>query len=106
MIKNTTQEQFQKDVLENDKLVVVDFWAPWCVPCKQLLPIIEEVSNQYNESQVCFYKLNADEAKEIITRFSIRSIPTIMLFKDGMFYGQLTGLQSSLKIKELIDNNI
>lgn len=106
MLKETTQEQFQKDILENDKLVLVDFWAPWCIPCKQMLPIVEEISKKYSEDTVCFYKLNADEAKEITTRFSIRSVPTIMIFKDGMFYGQLTGVKTISNIKELIDSNI
>ncbi len=76
-----TDDKFESEVLKSDKPVVVDFWAEWCGPCKQFGPVFEAVSN--NVEGVTFAKVNIDENPESPTRFGIRSIPTMLMFKNG-----------------------
>ena len=71
------------DTIKNNEVVVVDFWAPWCGPCRMIAPIIEEVSEEYKEKGVVVGKVNTDEAPEIAGQFGIRSIPTVIFFKNG-----------------------
>ena len=73
---------FEEKVLKSEKPVLVDFWAPWCMPCRMVGPIVEELSNQF-EGQAGFAKVNVDEAPDVAARFGIRSIPTLMIFKSG-----------------------
>jgi len=71
------------DTVKNNEVVVVDFWAPWCGPCRMIAPIIEELSEEYKEKGVVVGKVNTDEAPEIAGQFGIRSIPTVIFFKNG-----------------------
>ncbi len=71
------------DTIKNNEVVVVDFWAPWCGPCRMIAPIIEELSEEYKEKDVVVGKVNTDEAPEIAGQFGIRSIPTVIFFKNG-----------------------
>lgn len=73
---------FVTEVEESDGLVVVDFWAPWCAPCRMVAPVIEELAREY-EGTVKFVKVNVDESPGVASRYGIRSIPTIGIFKDG-----------------------
>lgn len=77
-----TDTNFQETVLDNGKLSVVDFWAPWCGPCKMVGPIIEELSKEY-DGQVSIGKVNVDENPEISQKYGVRNIPTILFIKDG-----------------------
>lgn len=87
-----TDENFQEEVLDSKGLVLVDFWAPWCAPCRMLGPIIEEVADDAKESvKVC--KMNVDENREFPMKYGIMSIPTVMLFKDGELAESMIGLQ-------------
>ena len=79
---NVTDENFEAEVLKADKTVVVDFWAEWCGPCKQVAPILEEISNEMKD-QVIVAKHNIDEQPNQPTKWGIRGIPTMLLFKDG-----------------------
>lgn len=97
-----TDQNFQKDVLENKMPVVVDFWAPWCGPCRMVGPIIEELAKEY-EGKMVVGKMNADENPEITGKFNIMSIPTIMVFKDGQPVKAIVGAQGKDSYKKVFD---
>ncbi len=81
MIVELTDSDFQKEVLDYKGLVLVDFWAPWCGPCRVLGPIIEELANEREDVKVC--KMNVDQNNETAQTYGIMGIPTVILFKDG-----------------------
>jgi thioredoxin 1 len=98
-----TDQDFRQVVLESEVLVVVDFWAPWCAPCRMVSPIIEELADEYRE-QVVVGKMNVDENPETSSQFGVMSIPTVMLFKNGKSVASLVGAQSKGNYKKMIDD--
>ena len=95
MAQEVTDQNFKQEVLEGDKIVLVDFWAPWCGPCKMQGPIVEELSNDFaNEAKVKVMKMNVDENPEVSQQYSILSIPTLKIFKGGEIVADMVGLQS------------
>ena len=103
-IKNVVDSDFEKEVMQNDKLVLVDFWAPWCGPCRHLSPIIEEVAKEQG-TKVKVVKVNVDDAVEIATKVGIRSIPTLMLFKNGKSVDTKVGALQKTALLEWIENH-
>ncbi|MBZ0169348.1 thioredoxin [Candidatus Methylomirabilis lanthanidiphila] len=99
-IVQITDHDFDKQVIQGKGLILVDFWAEWCGPCRMVAPILDELAEEYGE-QVTIAKLNVDENRESAARFGIRSIPTILVFKDGAQVEQIVGAlpKSALKAK-------
>jgi len=79
------------DTIKNAKVAVVDFWAPWCGPCRMIAPIIEELAEEYKDKGVVVGKINTDEQQELAIQFGIRSIPTVLFFKDGELVDHMIG---------------
>lgn len=103
-MKNINDAQFKEEVLDAKGLVLVDFWAEWCGPCRQLGPILEEVANDTGD-KAKILKMNVDEAPNTASQFGIRSIPTMFLFKDGKQIDTKVGLNSKQTLIDWINNN-
>ena len=92
------------DTIKNNEVVVVDFWAPWCGPCRMIAPIIEELSEEFKDKGVVVGKVNTDEAPEIAGQFGIRSIPTVIFFKNGEAADAMIGAAPKQMYIEKIEN--
>ena len=103
--KNVTDENFETEVLKSDKPVVVDFWAEWCGPCKQVAPILEEISNEMKD-QIVVAKHNIDEQPNQPTKWGIRGIPTMLLFSGGELKATKVGATTKSNIVAWIKENI
>jgi thioredoxin 1 len=101
----TTDGSFDTDVVNNAKPVLVDFWAEWCAPCKMIAPLLDEAADEYAD-KLDIVKLNIDENPSSAAKFGVRSIPTLILFKDGALQAQKLGAMSKSQLAEFIDANI
>jgi thioredoxin 1 len=104
MAKETTDENFQKDVIESKGLVMIDFWAPWCGPCRQLSPLVDELANEM-AGKLTVYKMNVDENPEVPSKFMVRGIPTLMIFKDGKLLDTKVGSLPKPALHEWVKKN-
>jgi thioredoxin 1 len=104
-IVHTSDAAFDADVLQNSKAVLLDFWAEWCGPCKMIAPLLDEVAGKY-EDKLDVVKLNVDENPNVAQKFGIRSIPTLILFKDGAVQAQLMGAMPLRQLEEFLDTNL
>ena len=102
---SVTDETFESDVLKSEKPIVVDFWAEWCGPCKQIGPTLEEISNEMS-SEVVIAKHNIDNEPNTPTKYGIRGIPTMLLFKSGELKATKVGASTKSNIVEWIKENI
>jgi thioredoxin 1 len=102
-ITEVTDSSFEQGVLQSDIPVMVDFWAPWCGPCKAIGPAIEALAEQYADS-FRFAKCNVDDNPGTPGRYGIKAIPTLLFFRDGRMVDQITGMTSRAKIEESITN--
>lgn len=100
--KEVTDATFEQEVLKAPRPVLVDFWAPWCGPCRMVAPIVEELAKEY-DGKVNFVKLNTDDNPIIASRYSIRSIPTLLVFKGGEPVGQIIGFRPKSDLRRRLD---
>ncbi len=96
---------FETEVLKCDKPALVDFWAEWCQPCKVLAPTIEELANEF-DGKIVVGKLNVDDNPATATKYGIRGIPTLLLFKNGEVAQQMVGVKSKAEIKKIIEESL
>ena len=104
-ITHVTDSSFDQEVLNADGPVLVDYWAEWCGPCKMIAPLLDEAATEYAD-KLAIVKLNIDENPNTPQKFGIRSIPTLMLFKDGAVAAQKLGAMSKSQLTEFLDSNL
>ncbi len=104
-VLNLNDSNFEEQVLKNKNLVLCDFWAEWCGPCKQISPILEELSEELKENKITIVKVNIDENPETPSKYGIMSIPTLLLFKEGKLISTQVGLQQKSDLISWIENH-
>ena len=108
MAKNVVEiddSSFESEVLQHDKPVLVDFWAPWCGPCKAIGPVVEDLAGSFGD-KVKFVKCNVDDNPVTPSKYGIKAIPTLIVFKDGKLQDQIVGIVAKSKLEETLNNLI
>ena len=104
-LHQVSDASFDQDILKSDKPVLVDFWAPWCGPCRSVAPIVEELANQY-AGKVKVAKINVDESSDVAMKYEVTSIPTFILFKNGRVADRMLGALPRGEFVKFIDRNL
>ena len=102
-VREVTDQSFDAEVLNSETPAIIDFWAEWCAPCRAIAPIVKGLAAQYGD-QVKIVKLNIDENPVVPGKYGIRSIPTVLAFKDGVVVGQITGARPKSAFQEMVQN--
>ena len=97
---NINKNNFQNEIMDSEKTVLLDFWAPWCAPCRMVVPIIEEITGERPDIKVG--KINVDEQPELASKFGIMSIPTLVVMKNGKIVQQVSGVRAKNEILEML----
>lgn len=101
-VREVTDATWENDVVKSELPVLVDFWAPWCGPCRMVAPIVEELAQEYS-GKVNFLKINTDENPMVPAKFGIRSIPSLLIFKGGELKGTIVGFRPKSDLKKRLD---
>jgi len=104
-VKQTTDATFEADVLKATTPVLVDFWAPWCGPCKMIAPLLDQIAPEY-ESRVVIVKVNVDENSETPAKYNVRGIPTLLLFKEGNIIATKVGALTKAQLADFLDSHL
>ncbi|HJP37522.1 MAG: thioredoxin [Gammaproteobacteria bacterium] len=104
-IEHITSENFESKVLKSQELILIDFWAEWCGPCKTLAPILDQIADEY-KGRVQIAKLDVEKSQDIAMQFGVRSIPTLILFKGGVVEAQHVGMLSKEQLTKLLDEKL
>lgn len=104
-MRNATEQDFDEIVMKNEKPVLVDFWAPWCAPCKALAPTLEELAEEYGEAME-IVKVDIDENPALATRFGVRGIPFLMIVRDGEVRAGTVGTISRSRLDAFVEANV
>ncbi|MDG2366755.1 MAG: thioredoxin [Candidatus Marinimicrobia bacterium] len=104
-VKELTLENFNSEVIESDTPVLVDFWAEWCGPCRVIAPVVDEIATEYLQ-KVKVGKLNVDNHNQVASEYGVRSIPALLIFKNGAVANQIVGAVPKNKITEILDSVI
>ena len=105
LVKEINEDAFSGSVLESSLPVLVDFWAPWCGPCRNIMPVLDEVANEL-KGKVAFVKVNVDEDQELAVRYGVRGIPALFLFKDGKIIANKVGSVSKSDLLAFINDEL
>ena len=100
---NLNKESFDKVTTENDKTLIIDFWAPWCGPCKALTPVLEEISAEMSD-KVGIYKVNVDDNTDLAQEHGVQSIPTMLIFKNGSLSETIVGLKTKDELIDIVNS--
>ena len=104
-IKTVTDSSFEADVINSSQAVLVDFWAPWCGPCKALAPVLDEIADEY-DGKITIAKINVDENDQTPPKYGVRGIPTMLIIKDGTVEATKMGALSKAELSAFIDASI
>lgn len=105
MAHEFTDANFQQEVLQNEKVTLIDLWAEWCGPCRMMSPVVEELATEYKD-RVVVGKLNVDDNPNVPTNYNVRGIPTFLLFKNGELKEKIVGLQTKKYLKDKIESHL
>lgn len=98
---NLSEENFEKEVLNSEKIVLIDFWASWCGPCRMMSPVVDEIAEEMQEKvKVC--KVNIDEQNKLAVKYNVMSIPTFVVLKNGNEVGRSVGVQDKEELKKML----